>query len=561
MHQTASANIQPIKSSRALLFLLGVSVIAFGILSVWQLPQFVDVLGWDEGVYMQNGLLFSKKLQKNWGPMYAAWYYFLHFFQSFPLYLYYLNFQVLTVLPGFLLFVYWTRIGIRPLVAAIVAMFFMASYVNFYSWPKISLFTTSILIGAFIMGTFAANHLQKLVWICGGVLIASYMRPELYLAFAVLLMATLFYAVVLLIKKSAQGWFTWLMLVGLLVVMAGLQIKLGNPLFSMEGARAIAAFAQHYAYNYALWNDLRPDRWQLHGEQIFVADFGRNFDFFSAYKANPEAFMRHVCSNTLRYFSNLWKFYTDLLLPESIFKLKEGARTIVLLLALLPLLILRKFSFRLWWNTMCEKWLEFLLLMVVIGPTFLSVILIFPREHYMVMQTLLLLTLILTISYGFTGWPSPVRDRSKLGWVSAIMMGLLILAPPVENRAAFDNFREPKGTFNKQAVLILQQSELLKDTIVISEDEGGITFFLTEEEKQHFKWTPAMWKQTGFNHYADSMGTQLYYVTPLMLYDDRYRYDEEWQSFLKDFAQRGYAKKEIAKEWYFLYDTTAIRMK
>jgi hypothetical protein len=387
------------------------------------------------------------------------------------------------------------------------------------------------------------------------------MRPELYLAFVVLFVTTLICATVVRIRKSVQGVFTWLMLLGLILVIVGLQVKLGNPLFSMEGARAIAAFAQHYAYNYALWNDLRPDRWQLHGEQIFVADFGRNFDFFSAYKANPEAFIRHVTSNTFRYLSNLWKFYTDLFIPESIFTLKEISRTVVLLLLLMPILLLRKFSLSVWWSNMKERWLEWLLLMVVIGPTFLSVILIFPREHYMVMQTLLLLTLLLTFSYGFTGWPSPVENRKRLGLVSGIMMGLLILTPSANNRPAFDNFREPKGTFNKEAVLTLQQFELLNDTIRISEDEGGIIFFLHEAEKQRFKWTPAMWKQTNFNHYADSMGTQLYYVTPLMLYDDRYRYDEQWQDFLANYSIRGYAKKDIAEEWYFLYDTTAMRWK
>lgn len=554
----AATNIKPLHTSRSMLFFLGICVIAFGIIAVWRIPQYVDVLGWDEGVYMQNGLLFMKKLQKGWGPMYAAWYYFLHQFQSHPLYLYYLNFQVLTVLPGFLLFVYWVRLGIRPMVAAVAGMFFMASFISFHSWPKISLFTTCILIGAFIMGTFARNYFEKLCWIAGGVLIASYMRPELYLAFVVLLLALVIYLIVLLVRKNAPDKWGWMLFSGLIVGMLGLSWKLGNPLFSMEGARAIAAFGQHYAYNYALWNDLRPDRWQLHGEQIFVADFGRNFDFFSAYKANPEAFMRHVGSNVSNYFFNLLKFYTDLLLPESIFKLGVWSRTFALTSILGILIALKKFSPYLWWAQIKEQWLEWLLLVIVIGPTFISVVLIFPREHYMVMQTLLLLTAILTFSYGFTGWASPVTDRSRLGVVSAVMMLLLILSPSPESRAYFDNFRDPKGTFNQQAVKVLEQFEYKKDTIIISEDEGGITFFLREEDKARFKWTPAMWKKSAFNHYADSMGTQLYYVTPLMLYDDRYRYDEEWQDFLKNYRQKGYEKKVIADEWYFLYDTTAV---
>jgi len=188
------------------------------------------------------------------------------------------------------------------------------------------------------------------------------------------------------------------------------------------------------------------------------------------------------------------------------------------------------------------------------------VVLIFPREHYMVMQTLLLLTLILSLSYGFTGWQNVVKDRARLGIVSAILMGLCLLAPSPRERAYYDNFREPKGTFNQQAVKILEQMEYLQDSIVISEDEGGITFFLREEDKAKFKWNIAMRKELQpFHEYADSVGTQLYYVTPLMLYDDRYRYDEQWQAFLQQPDSFGFRKLEIDQEWFFLYDTTAIR--
>lgn len=540
------------------LYLL-ISIIAFGIISVWRIPEFVDVLGWDEGLYMQNGLLFTTKLQKAWGPMYAAWYYFLHFFQSNPLYLYLLNFQVLTMLPGVLFFVYWTRIGIRPLIAAIISMFYIASAINFHSWPKISLYTTSILIFTFIVSTYFKRKLDKVIIVAGGTLIASYMRPELFLAFIVLFLIIIGSIIFQLVKKSSIQKISWGLLGLLIIGIAGLQKVLGNPLFSFEGGRAIAAFAQHYAYNYSIWNHLRPDRWQLHGQEIFEADFGKNYDSYSAYKANPVAFMQHIHSNTINYLLNLWKFYTDLLLPESMFHLSATWRTIVLSIPFAAILIFKKINFSLWWNTMKSKWIEWLLLAIVIGPTFLSVILIFPREHYMVMQIVFLMTLILSLSYGFTGWSSIVKDRSHLGKVSAIVFLLLILAPNAENREYFDNFREVKGNFNVQAAKKLNEFTFIKDTIIISEDEGGIICFLPQEKTERYKWKPAMWKKSNFNHYADSMGTQLYYITPLMIYDDRYLYDKEWQEFIKNYSEVGFKKVSVADEWYFLYDTTALK--
>ena len=68
-----------------------------------------------------------------------------------------------------------------------------------------------------------------------------------------------------------------------------------------------------------------------------------------------------------------------------------------------------------------------------------------------------------------------------------------------------------------------------------------------------------MWKKSSFDHYADSMGTQLYYITPLMLYDDRYLLDSTWQEFLRDYSNEGFKKVSIAEAWYFLYDTTALK--
>ncbi|MCO5232991.1 MAG: hypothetical protein LC105_04635 [Chitinophagales bacterium] len=546
------------KTSKLMYMYLLIGIIAFGIISVWRIPEYVDVLGWDEGLYMQNGLLFTTKLQKAWGPMYAAWYYFLHFFQKHPLQLYLFNFQVLTMLPGVLFFIYWTRIGIRPMVAAVISMFYIASAINFHSWPKISLYTTSILIFTFIVSTYFQRKLDKVIVVAGGTLIASYMRPELYLAFVVLFLIILISIIYQLIKKLSIHKITWSLSGLLLIGIMGLQKVLGNPLFSFEGGRAIAAFAQHYAYNYSIWNHLRPDRWQLHGQEIFEADFGKNYDSYSAYKANPVVFMKHIHSNFINYLLNIWRFYTDLLLPESIFRLNEIWRTILLSITILGIIILKKINFSWWWNTMKSKWVEWILLLIVIGPTFLSVILIFPREHYMVMQVLLIMTLILSFSYGFTAWPPIGSTRNHLGLISAIILFLLWLAPNAKDRAYFDNFRDVKGNFNVQSARQLENFTLLKDTISISEDEGGIICFISEAKRDRYKWQPAMWKKSNFNHYSDSMGTQLYYVTPLMLYDDRYLLDSEWQDFIKNYPQRGFKKLEIAKEWYFLYDTTAL---
>ncbi len=542
------------------LYLL-IAVIAFGIICVWRIPEFTDVLGWDEGLYMQNGLLFATKLQKAWGPIYAAWYYFLHFFQSHPLNLYLLNFQVLTVVPGVLFYIYWTRIGIRPLVSAVIAMFYIASHINFYSWPKISLFTTTLIALTFVVSTFFKRRIDQVIIIAGGVIFASYMRPELYLGYLLLFIIIISLLVYQLFKKIKIEKFTWALFVILIIGTVGLQKWLGNPLFNFEGegGRAVAAFGQHFAYNYTIWNDLRPDRWQLHADIIIKEVFGDVANIGDAIKANPAPIYHHFAYNFTHYLENVWKFYTDIFLPESIFKLKEIPRTIILGLVLIALFALKMFSFKNWWTKFKSHGWDWLLLAIVVSPTFISVIVIFPREHYMVLQLILLLTLILTLSYGFTGWKNPVATRERLGLVSIFVFLLIILAPSAKSRPYFDNFREPKGNFNARAAKVLEKFTPLKDTVAISENEGGIICFIPQDKAIHYKWTPAVWKKTSFEHFADSLKTQMYYVTPLFLYDDRYLFDPEWQKFLTDYPDRGYKKVMVADEWYFLYDTAAVK--
>jgi hypothetical protein len=548
----------PYYSNKRILVILLLIITFFGIRIAWDIPQFVDLMGWDEGVYMQNGLLFTKKLQKDWGPMYAAWYYMLHFFKSNPADLYLLNFQVLTVLPGILLFIFWYFSGIRPLWAALVGMFYMASQMNFYSWPKISLFTLVVLLCTFIVSRFFKNVSDKLIVVAGGTLLASYMRPELYLAFFVLILATITLFIYNWIKKQAIQKSTYGLMGFLIVGILGLQIVLGNPLFSMGGMRAMAAFGQHYAFNYAIWNDLRMDTWQLHGEQIFTRDFGRNFDFFSAYTANPEAFTRHVSSNILHYFQNIATLYSDILMPESIFRINAVGRCGILALIFIVLLLTGKWSFKSWWNLTKKDAITWILLLLVIGPTFISVVLIFPREHYMVLQLPLLLTMIVSFSKGIVKVPVFTEGKKGLGLTLAIGLILILFAPSSASRPYFDNFRDPKGNFNHQAVQILENMTPKQDTVNISEDEGGIIFFLNESKKKHFKWIIGTRKTGGFNAFKDSTETQLYYVTPLMLYNEKYLNDPEWQLFIQKPDSFGFSKIEIDKEWYFLYDPKAI---
>lgn len=58
----------------------------------------MDVLFWDESLYLSRGLSMFDHIPKDWGPSYSLWYKLLSYFISDRVELYYFNFKLTTIL-------------------------------------------------------------------------------------------------------------------------------------------------------------------------------------------------------------------------------------------------------------------------------------------------------------------------------------------------------------------------------------------------------------------------------------------------------------------------------
>lgn len=125
-------------------FLPGVISCAALILAAWSytsnLSSVVDVALYDESNYLDWGRhIPSRGLPApTFGPLYAAWYFCLAFFQPDTLDLYYLNARLLTFLLAAALYVALRSLNVRPVLALFASCAILYSRGNIVVLPKVS---------------------------------------------------------------------------------------------------------------------------------------------------------------------------------------------------------------------------------------------------------------------------------------------------------------------------------------------------------------------------------------------------------------------------------------
>jgi len=74
------------KKDLLMVFLLCIS----GIVLTYHLTQYMDVLLWDEAIYLDRGFLLWKIIPNTWGPIYSVWYKLLSYIEIDKINLYFI---------------------------------------------------------------------------------------------------------------------------------------------------------------------------------------------------------------------------------------------------------------------------------------------------------------------------------------------------------------------------------------------------------------------------------------------------------------------------------------
>jgi hypothetical protein len=398
-------------------------VVLSGLVLTYGLPHRMDLVATDDDVYFENGLKFIQlgvPMPVQMAPLFSGWYLLLNAFTQTIIDTQYLSWALLSVLPGVL--VYWLlrslRVGVWGSVA--VAVLYLYGPLNFPLDQKVSPFTMLWLLGGLIAANYQQDPTRKLTAAAAGALAATYARPEFFLSF-------------LLLGGLALGRYVWLRrktnvpvpypLLGLLGVAGTLVLLFGSPLV---GGRSIIAFAQHFAMNYATWHpEMNLSPW-MHTKAFMVHGFGREVTSIGdAFALNPSLVIRHIFANVGTLATLTVRYALGTLVTPWLSLLAFPGRRYVLLAVAIAVLALTD-----WPQTLRnlrdglrrDGW-YWLCLLLVLAPTFISCLLLFPRDHYVAFHTLLYVSVAGTLLRAFALRPLS-RFAPAVGYALG-MLGLL----------------------------------------------------------------------------------------------------------------------------------------
>lgn len=509
-------------------------LLACGIKLYYGIQNSMDVQFADEAAYIRFGLDLFETMNRNWGPMYALWYKCLSFITTDTIQLYYLNFMITSVLVGVLLYFFLLRISVKPTFALFISFCVLVSDLNISVWPRISHFCIVLCLIALIIISFLRNNIYKCLVFMVMCLINAYARPEFYLSFVIMVIVTLiciYYNKSVLTRKDIYIFSGIVILIGILHFIFRFP---SNDFFGYN--RGVAAFYQHYAWNYKMRTNGTFDAW-LYWEDLAKKQFGDCNSMWCVIKTQPGIFISNTLFNVRTYLLQLLKV-CSYVFPVGIFHGKK----MQLLLTLLTIvtfitLLLRKNSRVYFLQKIYSYKFYLLILFCFITPTLLSCMVVFPRDHYLYLQMLFVL-LILISAFGF------IFEYLSLKPVFFIAFGILLfLATPNVQSYSFMKFStDTHAMCNKKLIQHLEKKYANTPHTLFTNMP-----FVRGLLPTNFKEINTIFdkkKSKPFTHYIDSAKIDIVIITPSTLRDPHLTSDSSWVNFMDNPANYNF-KKEV----------------
>jgi hypothetical protein len=325
-----------------------------------------------------------------WGPFYALWLKPFRAAFTDPVTVYAANVYILSFCVSTLIYLHLLLLTRRVAIAAGAALFFLVCDFNVPLPSKVNGFALVVVLIGLTAAELVPAGARRMSVGATGVLLASYVRPELYPAAWCLL------GVAVWLSRRESGGFdrtamAWPLAGLLLALIAGGWI--GTPVFSPyhdseTNDRLFAAFREHFAWNWGRWHN----GWQYY-LGVWQQEFGDAESIPQAFLHNPGAVLHHLVDNligTVKYIAGSAFQHYPVLAPvtcPSLVKV-EGLLGATALFGSLCLVTVRAESRR----RMVDQYGHVLLPYAFIAILcFASSTLIYPRSHYLVLPGVLLL--------------------------------------------------------------------------------------------------------------------------------------------------------------------------
>lgn len=331
-----------------------------------------DVILYDETHMLHQGFMGSFDFQSyEQSPLYSLFYYIISLFQPDPLSAYFLNHSILLFSLGMLMCFCTLRWLKSYALAVFVSILFLILHNDV--WPRVTYLASVFLLILLFFLSFDFIKARFYLILQASVVLAYFivfLRPEFYISFYIFLFLYLFYfckGLFYLRPFKVSDLFCHSAL--FFLILLALAFSFPIPVPDSEG-RAFVAFGQHYSLNVHKMYGLLTDPW-LSWVSIIQKDFGVNtHGVFSAFLNSPLKFSRHLLLNLKSVFS-------------------QGGTFLFLFVYLISLFLPKKQKQRSEWRC-----LHFVL-SVFLLPVIISILLVYPREHYLLMLNVLLFSLVI----------------------------------------------------------------------------------------------------------------------------------------------------------------------
>ena len=343
-------------------------------------------------------------------------------------------------------------------------------------------------------------------------------------------------------NKKTTGW-----IIFYVIIIASLHLFFRFPSNNFFGFnRGVAAFYQHYAFNLRIQHKLDVDAW-LGWEDLAKSTFGNCNSMLCVIINQPKIFILNTLFNIKNYIAFTFVSVGSYLFPLVLFHSNKIKFLIVFSSYIGLILLLINKTTRNKIKTQFSHYIFYILfLLVFISPTILSCVFVFPREHYIYLQMLFFVLIIISIL-------NPLLPE-KIN-VKAILLGLFLICLcvcPSYSKYPFLKMDSANAKLcNKKMIRLLQQNYNDKPHTIFTNMP-----FVRGMLPENFHEVNTIFdkkKLIPYAHYADSAKIDIVIVNASLLRDPHIIYDSTWISFFNNPTARGFKPLHFSEcETYLL---------
>lgn len=492
-----------------------------GIKYVYNIDAGLDISLYDESVYLSVGAGIPETgfPPAEYSPLYALWYYFLSLFQSNPLRLFYLNISVLTVALPVCFYLALRSRNVAFIPSTIMTFLLGISYANLNVMPKPAHLAALTVLLFFFLSSYMRKDFAIYSLGIAASLIMTFIRPEFSLSFVLLISAY----IVIIIKDRKELNLKSLFMILLVGAFSFYLIYTFG--FPIGGDREYFAFSQHFAKNWTFVTNSNLNPWTEHSE-ITSRYFGNSKNIFEAFISNPAVFILHILFNLIQTFVYLvgsFSMHTNILLPKGMkFAIIEA---MIFIFSAIFILVKKKIKIKniLYDISQIDKSVNIALL-IFIFPCIISAVIIFPRNHYLLVPAALTALILCPIIFS--------KNERDYSFKDIIVLGIifLLLMPYFNEKSSSDlaNLKTIKAV----------ESLNIKKGVGILEAEGGYNIYLGE----NFKRIPTTLKNEKFYSFIKNYSADIIISSDRLNKDIRFDSDSEWSEFKTNYDSYNYFK-------------------